>query len=95
MSELIVKPLAYTSKKGLSSELITDFCGMLPVRTCMCFGDNDHLFDQPIYLHPVIKNGGAPIPEIIEQVKALDAENWYKNQGDTISAVVEILERYR
>ncbi len=35
------------------------------------------------------------IGEIIEQVRALDATNWYKNQADTINAVLEILERYR
>lgn len=65
----------------------------------MCFGDNDHLFDQPIYLHPVIKNGGAPIPEIIEQVRAIKTpkpfciDQYIKNE--VVDRVIGILERYR
>lgn len=99
MNDLIAKPFAYTSKKGLSSELITDFCGKLPVRTCMCFGDYGHVFDQPIYLNPVIKNGGAPIAEIIDQIKQLDiyTTNAKLREGaySMKDKVIEILERYR
>lgn len=51
-----VKPFAYTSKAGLNYENIGENYGALPVRSCMVFGDFDHIFDQPIWLHPIIKN---------------------------------------
>lgn len=64
------KPFAYTSKAGLNYENIGENHGMLPVRSCMVFGDHDHVFDQPIWLQPIIKNYAID-PELRKKVLEL------------------------